>query len=111
MYTLPVFAAVLVFLSACLADRSQIQATGSVPLSGRATVDLCSAAIRERAAQYDPLSIETSLTKPVHESSYGGQIATLFVEIEYRREGGIERRAATVTCTVAPDGKVMALQG
>jgi hypothetical protein len=111
MDIVPLLAALLVILSACFADRSQIEATGSVPLSGRATVDLCSAAIRERAAQYDPLSIEASLTKPVHESSDGRQIATIYVEIRYRREGGIEPRAATITCTVSPDGDVMALQG
>src|SRR5689334_12393755 len=66
--TVAVLATLLVSLSGCVADLAQIQATGSVPLSGRSTLDLCDAAIRARAAQYDPVSIETSLTNPVQPS-------------------------------------------
>jgi hypothetical protein len=106
-----IFGAALFLLSGCVADPSRIEATGSVPLSGRLTVDLCEAAIRERAAQYDPVSIETSLTEPVRETADGGRIANLFVEIKYRREGGIESRSATIVCTVAQDGQVTALKG
>src|SRR4051794_32246819 len=72
-----VLAALLASLSGCVADLAQIQATGSVPLSGRSALDLCDAAIRERAAQYDPVSIETSLTEPVRQWADGGQVATL----------------------------------
>ena len=63
------------------------------------------------AAQYDPVSIETSLTEPVRATADGGRIASLFVEINYRREGGTEPRSATITCTVAPDGQVIGLKG
>jgi hypothetical protein len=111
MRTVAGWAGFLLFLSGCVADLSQVEETGSVPLSGRATVDRCNAAIRERAAQFDPVSIETSLTERVREAADGGRIAILFVEIEYRRKGGIEPRSATVACTVAPDGKVIALKG
>src|SRR5262245_45686049 len=106
-----IFGTAVFLLSGCAADLSQIETTGGVPLSGRLTVDLCESAIRENAAQYDPISIETSLTEPVREAADGGRIATLFVEIEYRREGGIEPRSATIVCTVAPDGQVTALKG
>lgn len=105
-----IFGAALFLLSGCVADMSQIDTTGGVPLSGRRTVDLCESAIRERAAQYDPISIETSLIEPVRQAD-GTWIATLFVEIEYRRVGGIEPRSATIVCTVAPDGQVTALKG
>jgi hypothetical protein len=111
MRTVAAIAAVLVFSSGCVADLPQIQTTGSVPLSGRATVDLCDAAIRERAAQYDPVSIETSLTEPVRQSADGGQVASLFVEIKYSRAGRIEPHSARIACTVAPDGQVTALKG
>jgi hypothetical protein len=111
MRSAAVLAETLVFLSGCVADFPQIQATGSVPVSGQTTVDLCNAAIRERAARYDPVSIKTSLIEPVRDSADGGRIATLFVEIEYRREGGIESRSATIACTVATDGQVIALKG
>jgi hypothetical protein len=104
-------AVVLVFLSGCVDNLPQIRATGSVPLSGRTTVDLCAAAIRERAAQHDPVSIETSLTERVRETVDRQRIAILFVEIEYRRKGGIEPRSATIACTVAQDGQVIALKG
>ena len=106
-----VLAATLFLLSGCVANLSQIETTGGIPLSGRLTVDLCESAIRERAAQYDPVSIKTSLTEPVREAPDGGRIASLFVEIEYRREGGIEPRSATIVCTVASDGQVTALKG
>ena len=103
-------AAVLVFSSGCVADLTQIQTTGSVPLSGRATFALCDAAIRERAAQYDPVSIETSLTEPVRQSADGGKVASLFVEIKYSRAGRIEPHSARIACTVAPDGQITSLK-
>lgn len=109
--TVAVLAALLASLSGCVADLARIQATGSVPLSVRSALDLCDAAIRERAAQYDPVSIETSLAEPVRQSVDGGQVASLFVEIKYSRAGRIEPHSARIACTVAPDGQVTALKG
>jgi hypothetical protein len=106
-----VIAAFLVVLSGCAGHLPEIQATGSVPLTGRTTVDLCNAAISDQAAQYDPVSIETSLTRPVRGTADGRQIATLYVEIEYRSEVGMGPHSATVDCTVAPNGQVIGLKG
>jgi hypothetical protein len=105
--------AFLVFLSGCAGElpQPQVQATGSVPSTGNTTVDRCDAAIREQAAKYDPVSVKTSLTETVRDTTDGGRIATLLVEIQYRREGGIEPRSATIACTVAPDGQVIGLKG
>jgi hypothetical protein len=110
--------AILLFLpSGCVpadllpVNQPAMRESDNVPLTGRVIVDRCNAAIRERAAQYDPVSIETSLTEPVRESAGGVRIATLFVQIDYLREGGIEPRSATIACTVAPDGQVVALKG
>jgi hypothetical protein len=111
MDAVAVIAAFLVVLSGCAGHLPEIQATGSVPLSGRMTVDLCNAAVHDQAAQYDPVSIETSLIKPVRGMADGRQIATLYVEIEYRSEGGMEPHSATIDCTVAPDGQVIGLKG
>jgi hypothetical protein len=33
-------------------------------------------------------------------------MATLFVKIAYNRQGGVERRSATIECTVEADGTV-----
>jgi hypothetical protein len=70
------------------------------------TVKRCNAAIAQWAAQYDPIALETSLTKPVFANASGARTATLFVSIDYRVEGGIEPRSATIACTVASNGKV-----
>jgi hypothetical protein len=76
-----------------------------ISLAARPTINRCNAAIAEWAAQYNPVSIETNLSKSVRGSA-GGQTATLFVKIDYLREGGIEPRSATIACTVAADGQV-----
>jgi hypothetical protein len=76
----------------------------SVP--ARPTVKRCNAAIAEWASQYNPVALETSLTEPVRASAGGSRTATLFVKIDYLREGGIEPRSATIACTVASDGQV-----
>jgi hypothetical protein len=77
-----------------------------ISVADRPTVNRCNSAIAEWAAQYNPVAVETSLTEPVRASAGGARIATLFVEIDYLREGGIEPRSATIACTVAADGQV-----
>ncbi len=77
-----------------------------ISLAARPTINRCNAAIAEWAAQYNPVAIETNLSKSVRGSSGGGQTATLFVKIDYLREGGIEPRSATIACTVTADGQV-----
>jgi hypothetical protein len=77
-----------------------------VSRADRPTVNRCNAAIAEWAAQYDPVAVETSLAEPVQEDAGGARVATLFVKINYLREGGIEPRSATIACTVARNGKV-----
>ncbi|WP_246800615.1 hypothetical protein [Mesorhizobium amorphae] len=72
----------------------------------RSTVNRCNSAIAEWAAQYNPVAVETSLTEPVLQRAGGVRIATLFVEIDYLRKGGVEPRSATIACTVAADGQV-----
>jgi hypothetical protein len=77
-----------------------------VSRADRPTVNRCNAAIAEWAARFNPVAVETSLTEPVREGAGGVRIATLFVEIDYLREGGIEPRSATIACTVTSDGQV-----
>jgi hypothetical protein len=77
-----------------------------VSLADRPTVNRCNAAIAEWAAQYNPVAIETSLREPVLRRAGGERIATLFVKIDYLRQGGVEPRSATIACTVAADGQV-----
>jgi hypothetical protein len=77
-----------------------------ISLAVRPTVNRCNVAIAQWAAQYNPAAVETSLTEPVRRGPGGARIATLFVKIDYPREGGVEPRSATIACTVAADGEV-----
>ncbi|MDK1373506.1 MULTISPECIES: hypothetical protein [unclassified Sinorhizobium] len=70
------------------------------------TVTRCNEAIAQWASQYNPVSIETSLTEPVSAGEGGARTATLAVKIDYLRQGGIEPRSATIACTVTADGEV-----
>jgi hypothetical protein len=115
MHTTRMISTVMLFLTgpAWAADLPRMDAPQLVmPVSrdvspaDRPIVNRCNAAIAEWAAQYNPVAVETSLTEPVREGAGGTQIATLFVEIGYRRTGGIEPRSATIACTVAADGQV-----
>jgi hypothetical protein len=89
-------------------DESQLvmPVSHGVSLPARPTINRCNAAIAEWAAQYNPVAITTSLSEPVRQSAGGARIATLYVKIDYLREGGIEPRSATIACTVAADGQV-----
>ena len=115
MHTIRLFSAAMVLLTgpACAADLPQMNeprlvmpVSHGVSSADRPTVNRCNAAIAEWAAQYNPVGLETSLTEPVRGSDGGGRIATLFVKIDYLREGGVEPRSATIACTVAADGEV-----
>jgi hypothetical protein len=115
MHTIKMFSAAVVLFSAPVhaadllqTDQPQLvmPVSHGVSLAARPTVNRCNAAIAEWAAQYNPVAIETSLSKPVRGSADGAQIATLFVKIDYLREGGIEPRSATIACTVAENGQV-----
>jgi hypothetical protein len=115
MHTIRMLTATMLFLTglASAADLPQIDerqlvmpVSHGVSLADRSTVNRCNAAIAEWAAQYNPVAIETSLSEPVRGSAGGAQIATLFVKIDYLREGGIEPRSATIACRVAADGQV-----
>jgi hypothetical protein len=122
MHTIRMLGAALLFLagSAHTADLPQGDAPPSegdtsslvmpvsygISLPDRPTVNRCNSAIAEWAAQYNPVAVETSLTEPVRASAGDARVATLFVEIDYLREGGIEPRSATIACTVAADGQV-----
>jgi hypothetical protein len=115
MHTIRVLSAAMLFLTGpvCAADLPQMDepqlvmpVSHGVSLADRSTVNRCNAAIAEWAAQYNPVAVETSLTEPVRRRAGGVRIATLFVEIDYLRTGGIEPRSATIACTVAADGQV-----
>ncbi len=115
MQTIIMLSAAMLFLTrpACAADLPQMDEPKLVmPVShgvsrvDRPTVNRCNAAIAEWAAQFNPVAVETSLTKPVRGGAGGVRIATLFVKIDYLRKGGVEPRAATIACTVAADGQV-----
>ncbi|OWK21998.1 hypothetical protein AJ88_13820 [Mesorhizobium amorphae CCBAU 01583] len=115
MHTIRMLTAAMLFLPglASAADLPQLDERQLVmPVShgispaDRSTVNRCNSAIAEWAAQYNPVAVETSLTEPVLQRAGGVRIATLFVEIDYLRKGGVEPRSATIACTVAADGQV-----
>jgi hypothetical protein len=115
MHTIRMFSAAVAILTgpACAADLPRMDepqlvmpVSQGISLADRPTVNRCNAAIAEWAAQYNPVAVETSLTEPVRRSAGGARIATLFVKIDYRREGGIEPRSATIACTVAANSEV-----
>ena len=113
MQTISALGAALLFFAgaAGAADLPQtndlvMPVSHGISRADRPTVNRCNAAIAEWAAQYHPLAVETRLTEPVRRSTDGARTATLFVSIDYKREGGIEPRSATIDCTVASTGKV-----
>jgi hypothetical protein len=115
MHMIRVFSAAMFLLTgpACAADLPQMDepqlvmpVSHGVSRADQPTINRCNGAIAEWAAQYNPVAIETRLPEPVRGSAGGGRIATLFVKIDYLREGGIEPRSATIACTVAADGQV-----
>jgi hypothetical protein len=115
MHMIRVLSAVALFLAgpAYAADlplthepRLVMPVSHGVPRADRPIVKRCNAAIAQWAAQYNPITLQTSLTEPVRERAGGARIATLFVKIDYPRKGGVEPRSATIDCTVAANGQV-----
>ena len=99
MHTIRMFGAAVILLTgtAYAADLPQMDepqlvmpVSHGVSLAAQPTINRCNAAIAEWAAQYNPVALDTSL----------------YVKIDYLREGGIEPRSATIACTVAADGQV-----
>jgi hypothetical protein len=105
-------ATLLLFGSAQAADLPVITKPGGaagaygVSRADQATVAACQRAIAQWAEQYDPINIDIAMTGPVRGRPGADQMATLFVKIAYNRQGGVERRSATIECTVEADGTV-----
>ena len=89
-------AALFVAGPACAADlpmsyEPETQSNLVMPVSrgvshaDRPTVDRCNGAIAEWAAQYNPVSISSTLREPVRGTADGQRSATLLVKIKYLR--------------------------